>query len=433
MTKPFQILTLLLAFGTMSRSEEAKSISDLVGVWQADFNADSSRIITRMRGGKLGLWDASTGKMVTSRLSGADSVTDYVLDQQRRLALIQLKSGTWHAFELLSGKSVSPVLNVPGTNIKGAFSPDGSMIYTRNTEGDVMVLETTSGKELAKLRLPPEEEGYELDSAPKFCPKRHLVFLMDTNGRLHRYDTRTWKELLPSLAHRLSDSAYVIGFNLSEDGQYAATFNAPGENGPDGVLQIWDLNTAKPVGAPVIGQNGVAATFLNDSRCLVTNARGSVRVVNLPSLTPDFEIRHHDDVEASFVQVVVSLRRKYFLSWGYDHSLFLAHFDNGTHAGNAPLPCAVDSVLSPNSKDHIWVTLDNTVHIKKQHYDQYIVKYSLPGLQPDAVLRVQDYIHRAALSPDFKRLMLVRGTTDHEQVHLFDAQTLEQTRFELSR
>lgn len=433
MTKPVQILTLLLVFGTMGRSEEAKGIYDLAGVWQADFNADSSRIITRMRGGKLGLWDASTGKMVTSALSSADSVTDYVLDERMVLALIELKPGSWQAFELLSGESASPVLNVPGTNIKGAFSPKGSMIYTRNTEGDVMVFETTSGKQLAKLKLPPEEEGHELDSAPQFFPKRHLVFLMDTNGRLHRYDTRTWKEVLPSLDHRLSDSAYVIGFNLSEDGQYAATFDAPGENGPDGSLQIWDLNTAKPVGEPVVGQNGISATFLNDSRCLLKYCWDPVEVVNLPSLTTDFKIRGQKDGEGSFARLVSGDNRRYILSWGYDSALFLSHFDNGTHAGNASLPCAVDSVLSPNSKDHIWITLDNTVHIKKQHYDQYVVKYSLPGLQPDAVLRVHDYIHRAVLSPSFKSLILVRGTTDHEQVRLFDAQTFEETRFDLPR
>lgn len=433
MIKLIHMLMPLFLCGAWAQGQEAESIHELTGVWQADFNADSSRIITKLRGGKLGLWDASTGKKIANELSKAEAVDDYVLDKQAKLALVQLKADTFRAYEVRSGKAASPALVASGTNLEGAFTAEGSQVLIRSIEGDVKVFDITSGKQVAAPSLPPEEEGYELNSRPGFCPQRHLAFLMDIKGRLHRYDTRSWKEIMPHIDHKLSDSSYAIGFTISEDGHHVATFDAPGENGPNGSLQIWDLETSKAVGAPLVGTNGVSATFMGDSRCLIRYARGSVSMVSLPSFSAEFEFRRHDDVEASFAHLLTTDRRKYILSWGFDRFMELSHYDNGTHAGNAVLPCQIDSVLSPNSPDHVWITLNNTVHLKKQHYDCYIVKYSIPGLAPDAVLRVQDYIHHAVLSPDFKRLMVVQGTSDRERISLFDAQSLEEVIFTSSR
>jgi WD40 repeat protein len=282
---------------------------------------------------------------------------------------------------------------------------------------------------LMKAHLPSDNDDHEVDSLPQFCPSRGWALLLDSIGQLHRYDTQTWQEVMPPIGHPLSESAYYLGFTVSSDGLHTATFDSPGENGPDGTLQIWNLKTMKPIGKPESGTNGISVTFLGDSRCLIRPSRGTARVVDLPSLKTKFEIRRHDDVEGSNVRVTSGKSGRYFLSWGYDQSLFLSHLADGTHAGNTVLPCLVRSVLNSDDPEHIWAVLDNSVFIGNPYYDFYVVKYSLPKMRPSATLRLQEFIHLASLSHDDLWLLVLEGRTGRECVRLFDSQTLVEHSF----
>jgi hypothetical protein len=411
------------------KSENLNQIDSLVGVWMADFNADSSRIITQLRGGDLGLWDSKSGTQIPCELSDSATVVDYALNPTASHVLIQPTPGEFRVHELQSGKATSPTIKVSDPSPKGSFSSDGATVWIRSTNGTVRVFESTSGRTLMNAHLPPDNEGRELDSLPQYCPSRGWALLLDSIGQLHRYDTRTWQEVMPPIVHPLSESGYFLGFSVSSDGLHAVTFDSPGENGPDGTLQIWDLKTLKPIGKPESGTNGISVTFLGDSRCLIRPSRGTARVVGLPSLETEFEIRRHDDVEGSNVRVTSGKNGKYLLSWGYDQSLFLSHLADGNHAGNAVLPCHLSSVLDSDEPEHLWAILDNTVFIGNPYYDFYVVKYSLPEMRPSATLRLQEFIHLASLSHDHSRLLILQGQTDRERVSLFDAQTLVEHSF----
>jgi hypothetical protein len=52
MIKLIHMLMPLFLCGAWAQGQEAESIHELTGVWQADFNADSSRIITKLRGAR---------------------------------------------------------------------------------------------------------------------------------------------------------------------------------------------------------------------------------------------------------------------------------------------------------------------------------------------------------------------------------------------
>jgi len=429
MTKLHLLLVLAFACAMTCKGESQNQINALVGVWQANLNADSSRIITKLRGGKLGLWDTESGSLISGELSDATTVDDYVLNPAVSHVLIQPTSGEFRVHELRSGKATSPTIKVSDPSPKGHFSPEGAHIWIRSTNGSVHVFEAASGKKVMETQLPADNEDRELDSQPQFCQNQSWALLLDSSGQLHRYDTQTWQEVMPPMVHPASDLAYYLGFTVSKDGLHAATFDAPGENGPDGTLQIWDLKTLNPIGKPLVGKNGISVTFLGDSRCLITPARGTARVVGLPSLKTEFEIRRHDDVEGSSVRVTSGKSGKYLLSWGYDQSLFLSRLTDGTHAGNAVLPCHVSSVLVSDDPDHVWAVLDNSVFIGNPFHDLYVVKYSKPAMRPSATLRLQEFMHRASLSHDNSRLLILLGGTDRERVRLFDAQTLVEQPF----
>ncbi len=423
------LLTFILASSINCQGDDEPRIDALVGVWQADLNSNSSRIITQLRGGKLGLWNVQTGSRIAGELSDATTIVDYALDQSASHVLIQPAPGEFQVHELESGKRSSPTLKVPDPSPKGYFSPDGAHIWIRSTNGTVRVFESTTGKLMMEVQLPPDDEDGELESQPKFCQPCALALLLDANGGLHRYNTRTWQQIMPVLSHPASEAAYSLGFTVSNDGLHAATFDAPGENGPDGTVQLWHLNSSEPIGKPQSGRNGVSATFLDDSRCLIRPGRGEVHIVRLPSLKTEFEIRRHDDVEASNVRVTLGKKGKYLLSWGYDQSLFLSHLADGTHAGNTSIPCHVTSVLEADDPDHIWAVLDNSIFIGNSYHDFYVVKYSIPELRPSSSLRLQEYIHRASLSHDKSMLLILLGETDRGRVRLFDAQTLAERSF----
>jgi WD40 repeat protein len=423
------LLTFILASSMTCKGNDQARVETLVGVWRANLNADSSRIITQLRNGKLGLWDLQTGTRIPGELNDTTTVVDYALDESASLVLIQPTPGEFQIHELESGKKFSPTFKLADPSPKGVFSPDGANIWIRSTNGIVRVFESTSGKPVTEIHLPTDNQDLEFDSLPQFLQTRALVVLLDANGKLHRYNTKTWQEVMPVLSHPASDLACHLGFTVSSDGLHAATFDAPGENGPDGRLQLWDLNSSEPIGEPRIGKNGISAIFLDDSRCLIRPGRGAAKVVRMPSLKTDFEMRRHDEVEASNVRVTLGKKEKYLLSWGYDQSLFLSHLANGTHAGNTSLSCHVGSVLESDDRNHIWAVLDNSVFIGNPYHDFYVVKYSIPGLRPSATLRLQEFVHRASLSHDNKWLLILLGGTDREHIRLFDAQTLAEHPF----
>jgi hypothetical protein len=51
---------------------------------------------------------------------------------------------------------------------------------------------------------------------------------------------------------------YWFAFDLSRDGKYAITSDGPGENGPEGYLQLWDLQKEEPIGEALKAQNGLS-------------------------------------------------------------------------------------------------------------------------------------------------------------------------------
>jgi hypothetical protein len=71
------------------------------------------------------------------------------------------------------------------------------------------------------------------------------------------------------------------------------------------------------------------------------------------------------------------------------------------------------------------VVFDNTAFLLQGYHDHYIVKLSFPELKITGSLRLLDYILNPSLSQNGKRLLVLQGTSDHERLLVFDANTLK--------
>lgn len=413
-----------LACAVHSAAEPAPDLRDLDGVWRADFNPDGSRLIVQLRDGRLGIWDGNDGTPVPGDLGTLTTRGTYVIDGAARRALVGLEGGGSRVFDLATGAALSPRLEISfegSWNPPAGFSPDGSQVHVFEKEGACSILDVATGNKLATLSLPAVRKEREVTPLMKFGPDGGTAVVLDATGSLHRYDTNTWKATGTPLSHPDRD-AYHVGFALAPDARHAVTFDSPGENGPDGTLQLWDLTTSQPIGQPLRAKNGLSARFIDNGRLLITPGRGETRVVKVPSLEPDFVLPRHDDVEAS--NAVITEESGHVLSWGYDGSVRRTDANTGKHSGAFTSRARVKEVFAASGG--VWLTMDNTAFFLEKHYDYYVVRLDPAKMRPSATLRLTGFLHRAILSPDATRLMIHEGGTAKERIRLFDAGTLRE-------
>jgi DNA-binding SARP family transcriptional activator/WD40 repeat protein len=150
-----------------------------------------------------------------------------------------------------------------------AFSPDGKRLAApmsdpQGTAGSV--IEILSIPRLAHVTTVRAPAGRSL----QFSSDGRLLVFGDDQGRVWRYDTRTWRPYgRPLIAH----AGAVDTVDISPDGQTLATTSG------DGATRLWDLPSGRPVGAALPGHAGhdLAAAFVDDGTHLVTlhdNGRG---------------------------------------------------------------------------------------------------------------------------------------------------------------
>ncbi len=160
--------------------------------------------------------------------------------------LVGLKDGHARVFDAATAKAISPALEVPlasETQMPALFSPDGNTVLIFSAK-EVAVFNVRDGKRVAALPLVTGPNEDEPGSAA-FAAGGAQCFVMDGSGNVTRYDTREWKPMGKPMKHPHAESAYDFGFNASEDGKWLVTFDSPGENGPKGHLQVWDVAAAQ--------------------------------------------------------------------------------------------------------------------------------------------------------------------------------------------
>jgi WD40 repeat protein len=148
------------------------------------------------------------------------------------------------------------------------FSPDGRKLAVaitdpRGTGSALEILAVPGLEQLTKIHAPA-------GTSVQFSPDGRLLVFGDSQGRVWRYDTHTWRlRGRPLLAH----TGAVTTVNFSPDGQTLATTS------DDGTTRLWDVPSGRPTGTalPGFAQRYVAAAFVDRGTHVITlddNGRG---------------------------------------------------------------------------------------------------------------------------------------------------------------
>ncbi|MDQ2825019.1 MAG: WD40 repeat domain-containing protein, partial [Verrucomicrobiota bacterium] len=401
-------------------------LGDLRGVWQANLNHDGSRVIVRMRGGEVGLWDVAEGTAIAGDLGLKTPSESYVMSPDARMVLVGFKQAA-RVFDASSGTAVSPIFDVQlhdHWQPQAVFSPDGEVVILFEKK-EALVFNVKNGAPITTIPIPSnsDEDTTDSSAAAIFTAGGANCFIMDRAGAVTQYDAKSWKPVGKRMRHPPADAAYEFGFTASDDAKWVVTFDRPGENGPKGRLQVWDAGSSRPVGEPIVAVNGLVGRFLpGTNRILITPGRGEASVRDLPSMHNAYIIRPHDDVDAPSVEV--SIDGKWIISWGGDRAIRLLDAETGKLANHYSSPAAVVKVIIAPDSSACYVVVDNTAFLLQEYHDSYIMKLSLPDLKITHSIRILDYLVRTSLSPDGSRLMIQQWKTGRERVRFFDAATL---------
>lgn len=404
---------------------DAEKLSDLRGVFRANFNHDGSRVVVRHRDGDVGIWEVPAGTRIAGDLAPNTASDSYVMSPDAKSVLVGLKDGHARVFDATTAKAISPALDASltsETQMPALFSPDGNTVLIFSTK-EVAVFNVRDGKRVATLPLATGPNEDEPGSAA-FAAGGAQCLVMDSSGTVTRYDSRDWKPIGKPMKHPPAESAYDFGFNASDDGKWLVTFDSPGENGPKGHLQVWDVAANKPVGKPVVAVNGLTGRFLGNNRILIMPGRGEASVRDLPSMKVAYSLRPHDDVHGPSVDI--SPDKKWILSWGPDRVLNLYDAATGKLATNQSPAATVSQVMMAPDSSGCYILFENSAFLLQNHHDHYVIKMTFPELTITGSVRILDFVSSiSSLSPDGKRLLVIQGTTDQEVLVLLDTANLK--------
>jgi len=420
-------LTAFVISGHAAEIAEPRPFAGLRGVTHAEFSPDGNRIVVVTRQPAIGIWDVASGKPVAGDLQPETAIGQHLFSADHRAVLVGFPDGGSRVFDTTTGKALTPRLDatlLEGESPRAAFSPDGKRVIILEAEF-ASVFQIPGGQREAKLpaKTSGSDEEPDMNATAAFTSDGAQCLLL-TGTSVTRYDTATWKPIGKPLRHPAAESAYHIGFALSPDNRWMVTFDDPGENGPKGHLQAWDLAKAKALGKPFVAVNGLEGCFsAPGNRLLILPGRGEASVRELPSLKALATIKQHDEVEGP--NATTTPDRKWLISWGSDRDLHLIEPATGKVVDRFAAGATISKVLPLPDSTGVLVVCDNSTFLVHDHHDHYVLRFTFPEMRPTHTVRIVKFLAGVNLSPDGRSLALIAGKTDHEQLLLYSASTLQ--------
>ncbi len=213
------------------------------------FNADGTRLITKVGYRPPQLWDADTGRLV-ARCGDADhpSETFAFSPDGGRIAVVCRKSATQRdviVYDTGEGRRLCTVSLRPRQSVTDSantglaadesivvFAPDGLQLITSSHENDLTVSSVADGASLARL------QGHSgVVSAVAVRPDGRQIVSGAANGHV-----RVWNaETLTLERELIGHAAAVVSLAFHPDGQTFASGSL------DGTVRIWSSTVAEPL------------------------------------------------------------------------------------------------------------------------------------------------------------------------------------------
>ena len=239
----------------------------------------------------VNLWDASTGKTLFGLLAHTNYVSAIAFSPDSRLVAVGDFAGEVRLWDTATGQQVAPPLLHHDIVMALTFLPDGKHLAVglthdhNNTPGSV-VWNLDTRKETPFMPAPMDcrkvvfasnqdvlltlagvlqawnwRTGKLLwrseDLIAQFVenPQRHTIIAATNDGRIRQLDVQTGEQVGGTMQQDWSAKELAVHPN----GRFLAS------GGIDGTARFWDLNTAKPIGPPVVHPDPIAAVSFSPS------------------------------------------------------------------------------------------------------------------------------------------------------------------------
>jgi WD40 repeat protein len=161
---------------------------------QAQFSADSQRVVSASRDRTARIWQVASGQLL-STFYHRDVISSAHFSPDGRLVAIASWDGTARILDAATGTSRVILAGHRGAVLDAEFSPDASTLVTASADGTVRLWNATTGTEQALLR--PTESGATQEQIQRafFSPDGRYVASLNKRGQLHLW-AATWEELL---------------------------------------------------------------------------------------------------------------------------------------------------------------------------------------------------------------------------------------------
>jgi WD40 repeat protein len=223
-----------------------------------EFSADGSLLYSSGADAKLMSWNYKADKDESALPPIGGKVNAFDISPDGRLVVTGDETGrvwTWDMrararLQALDRQTYSSITSV-------RFSPDGKRIAIAGSERVVLIIGAESGKEEA--RVSPDEVVTNLALA--FSPTEALLATAGDDGKVHLWDTKTWKVVRTLAGHDGS----IRAISFSSDGKRLATGSS------DTTARLWEVGSGKELAA-YPGHLGAVTgvSFSPDGRILAT-------------------------------------------------------------------------------------------------------------------------------------------------------------------
>ena len=248
---------------------------------------------------------------------------------------------TARVWETTSGKEVARLRHQNNVNAV-ASSPDGKYLATASTDGTARVWDATSGKEVARM---PHEDGVN-DVA--FSPDGKYLATASADDTARVWDSTSGKEVA-----RIPHEDGVNDVAFSPDGKYLATSSA------DETARVWETTSGKEVARMPHEGRVVAVVFSPDGEYLATaSADETARLWETTSGKPIGSPLEH---ESLVMTVAFSPDGKYLATSSADETARVWQTASGKEVARMPHQNKVSAIVfSPDGEYLATASADDT-------------------------------------------------------------------------
>jgi WD40 repeat protein len=205
-------------------------------------------------GGFLALVDADSGRVLKRLRGHTDGVWTPGISADGHLMVTAGGDGTVRLFSLPDGRQLGAPLHFDQQPVDAQLSPDGRW-FTVIDGGDTFDIYDARTRRLAH-RIPAEAVY-----GARFSHDGRWLAVGDQRGRAQLYSTATWRPVTRAFTDHLGTVDIAV---ISPDGRTLVT------GAQDGTLRLWDVPTQQLLGTPLPGLPGqrVIPIFAPDGRAL---------------------------------------------------------------------------------------------------------------------------------------------------------------------